>query len=146
MECAARCLASPYNDAIPPRVTYAARDFLSWLPSRPPVHAKIGGVHTSVLAALIILLLGIGAWGALRFTRWMAGQADRKVVLMAGVAAWTVLFGLLPFFLFAVTSGRVTAGIPPGAFERTIINLTPFTMLVSPMIGFIQGMVAAKND
>ena len=109
-------------------------------------HAKIGGVHTTVLAGLIVVLLGLGGWGALRFTRWMAGQADRKVVLMAGVAAWTVLFGLLPFFLFAVTSGRVTAGIPPGAIERTIINVTPFTMLVSPMIGFIQGMVAARND
>jgi len=101
-------------------------------------------VHTSVLAVLIVVLLLIGALGALRFTRWMSTQADRKVVLMAGVAAWTILFGLVPFFLFAVTSGRVTAGIPPGGLESAIINVTPFTMIVSPFIGFVQGMSARR--
>jgi hypothetical protein len=101
-------------------------------------------VHSSVLAVLIAVLLVAAAWGATRFTRWMSGQGDRTVVLMAAVAAWTVLFGLLPFLVFALNAKRVTDGIPLGSIEQVIINLTPFTLIFSPFIGFVQGMVVTR--
>jgi hypothetical protein len=55
-----------------------------------------------------------------------------------------VLFGLLPFVLLALTAEKVTGGIPLGAVEKVIINLTPFTLILSPFIGFVQGMVASR--
>jgi hypothetical protein len=97
-----------------------------------------------MLAILLALLLLGAGFGASRFTKWMASQGDRTVVLMASVAAWTVLFGLLPFVLLAIGAGRVTGGIPMGTIEKIIINLTPFTLILSPFIGFFQGMIVSR--
>lgn len=101
-------------------------------------------MHTSVLALLVALFLIAAGWAATRFSRWMAGRGDRTVVLMASVAAWTILFGLVPFVLLALSARRVTGGIPLGTIEKIIINLTPFTLLLSPFIGFVQGMVVSR--
>lgn len=59
---------------------------------------------------------------------------------MAAVAAWVILFGLLPFFAFALLVQRGTAsGSPPAAWEGFVLNLIPFALLAAPLVGFFEG-------
>ena len=57
-------------------------------------------MHPTLLALLEVLLLAGGSLAARWFVR-RVGRGERKLVVMASVSAWLVLFGLVPFSVFA---------------------------------------------
>lgn len=98
--------------------------------------------------AVSILLLGLliaGGLGAYRFTRWISGETGRNVSLIAAVAAWTILFGLAPFFPLAIFAGQFAEhcrGI--SSWRCLVLNVVIFTLIASPIVGFVHGMRASK--
>jgi hypothetical protein len=87
---------------------------------------------------LEIALLAAGALAARGFVR-RVGRGERKVVVLASMAAWLVLFGMIPFFAFAVflpAGGRGQAG----PFEALVLNVVPFALAVSPLVGLVQAL------
>ncbi|HVE76016.1 MAG TPA: hypothetical protein VND22_04510 [Actinomycetota bacterium] len=100
-------------------------------------------MSSSLIAAVVGTLLIAGGFGASRFTRWISKQGDRKIVLIAAVTAWFTLFGMTPFFAFAVLVGKASANsVPPIA--TFILNLVPFALVAAPFVGFVQGMRLTK--
>jgi hypothetical protein len=102
-------------------------------------------MHTTVLALLEILLLAAGALAARGFVR-RVGRGERKLVMMASVAAWLVLFGMVPFLVFAALvpaagPGRATAG----PVETLILNLVPLALVASPVAGVVQALRIASR-
>jgi hypothetical protein len=93
-------------------------------------------VHPTVLALLEVVLLSGGGLAARRFVR-RVGRGDRKLVLMASVAAWLVLFGMVPFSVFAAFVQPGTAG----PVETLILNLVPLALVASPALGIAQALV-----
>jgi hypothetical protein len=85
-------------------------------------------------------LLIAGAVGAFLFSRLAKRSLDRKAVLMASVASWLILFGMIPFFAFAILVYRVDSGAPPTAWQEFVLNTLPFALVVSPLAGFIHGV------
>lgn len=111
------------------------------------------------LALVETVLMPAGALAAMRFTRWVAGltqpegagtsagpsQVHRRVVLMAAVAAWVILFGMVPFTVFALfVRGAAGAAGPPPAWEAVVLNLVPLALVASPFAGFVQGMRVSR--
>jgi hypothetical protein len=95
-------------------------------------------MHPTLLALLEVLLLTGGSLAARGFVR-RVGRGERKLVLMASVAAWLVLFGLVPFSVFA-------AFVRPGAgqarpVESLILNIVPLALVASPVLGIVQALV-----
>jgi hypothetical protein len=91
-----------------------------------------------LLTILEILLLAGGGLAARRFVR-RVGRGDRTLVLMASVATWVVLFGLVPFAVFAafVRPGTEQAA---GPVETLILNLVPLALVASPALGVAQAL------
>ena len=101
-----------------------------------------------VIGLLVGLSLGLGGLVALRFTKWLCKDNDRKVVLMGGVTAWLVLFGLIPFALFAflVRNGTSGAELSDYGFPvRFVLGVLPFTLLASPVIGYLQALAVSRS-
>jgi hypothetical protein len=97
-----------------------------------------GGMHPTLLALLEVLLLASGGLAARRFVR-RVGRGERKLVLMASVSAWLVLFGLVPFSVFAAfTPGT---GQAAGPVETLILNMVPLALVASPALGIAQALV-----
>jgi hypothetical protein len=96
-------------------------------------------MHPTVLALLEVVLLSGGGLAARRFVR-RVGRGDRKLVLMASVAAWLVLFGMVPFSVFAAFVQRGTARTA-GPVETLILNLVPLALVASPALGIAQALV-----
>lgn len=95
----------------------------------------------SGLAGIEVALLIGGALGARSFTRRIARGGDRRVILMAAVAAWVILFGILPFVVFAIYARTVgPAGGRPVGWEVVVLNLIPFALVTAPFAGFVQGL------
>ncbi len=96
-------------------------------------------MHPTVLALLEVVLLAGGGLAARRFVR-RVGRGDRKLVLMASVAAWLVLFGMVPFWVFAafVRSGTERSA---GPVETLVLNLVPLALVASPALGITQALV-----
>ena len=103
-------------------------------------------MRLTVLAAAEVIVLALGAFGALRFVR-RVGRGDAKLVLMVAVSIWFVIFGLLPFFVFSVFVPR-TAATPgsAGPFETVVLNLVPWALAASPFIGIIQGFRQTRSQ
>jgi hypothetical protein len=95
-------------------------------------------VHPTLLALIEVLLLAGGALGALRFVR-RVGTGDRKLVLMVSASAWLVLFGMVPFGVFAAFIKPRTAQAA-GPVETLILNLVPLALVVSPVLGLLQAL------
>src|SRR5947208_12583869 len=95
-----------------------------------------GGMHPTVLALLEVVLLAGGGLAARRFVR-RVGRGDRKLVLMASVAAWLVLFGMVPFWVFAAFVGPGTER-SAGPVETLVLNLVPLALVASPALGIAQ--------
>jgi hypothetical protein len=95
-------------------------------------------MHPTLLAVLEVVLLCGGGLAARRLVR-RVGQGDRKLVLMASVAAWLVLFGVVPFCCFAafVRPGTAQAA---GPVETLILNLVPLALVASPALGIAQAL------
>jgi hypothetical protein len=96
-------------------------------------------VQPTLLSLLEVLLLAGGAFGARRFVR-RVGRGERGLVLMASVSAWLVLFGLVPFCVFAafVRPGTARAA---GPVETLILNIVPLALAASPVLGVAQAVV-----
>lgn len=104
-------------------------------------------MNTTLLSAVELVLLAAGALGALRFTRWIAREAGRGVILMAAVTAWVILFGIIPFFAFALFAPG--AGSPaghPSTWETFVLNLIPFALVAAPLAGFVNGMKVSRTS
>ena len=100
-------------------------------------------MSSSLIAAVVGVLLLAGGFAASRFTRWVSKQGDRKIVLIAAVTAWFTLFGMTPFFAFAILVGKASAAsVPPLA--TFVLNLVPFALVSAPFVGFAQGMKLTK--
>ncbi len=95
-------------------------------------------VHPTLLALAEIVLLAGGAAVSVRFVR-RVGRGDRKVVVMAAMAAWLVLFGLLPFGVFAALL-RPGTGQPAGPVEGLVLNAVPLALVISPVLGLVHGL------
>ena len=105
----------------------------------------MGECENLVVAITLVAILvgGLVVGGALVsgvFTRWLSKEHDRRVILMASVTSWFVLVGMVPFFVFALFVNRVGSRgtIPP--FASFLLNLVPFALVASPIIGFVQGL------
>jgi hypothetical protein len=99
------------------------------------------------IALVELCLLAGGAAGAAAFTRRVAGRIPPGPVLMAAVAAWIVLFGLVPFAGFALLVPRVGSGAAtPQGWTAVVLNLVPFALVAAPVIGFVQGLVAPRRQ
>jgi hypothetical protein len=96
-------------------------------------------MHPTLLALLEVLLLTGGSLAARGFVR-RVGRGERKLVLMASVAAWLVLFGLVPFSVFAVFV-RPGTGQVAGPVETLILNIVPLALVASPGLGIVQALV-----
>lgn len=101
-------------------------------------------MHPTLLALVEVLLLAGGASVAHRFVR-RVGRGERKLVLMASVSAWLVLFGMVPFVVFAafLPSGGVR-GVGP--FETLVLNLVPVALVLSPGVGIVQALRLTGRD
>ena len=95
-------------------------------------------MHPTLLALLEVLLLAGGGLTARRFVR-RVGRGDRKLVLMASVAAWLVLFGMVPFCIFAVFVQPGTSRAA-GPVETLVLNLVPLALVASPALGIAQAL------
>ena len=95
-------------------------------------------MHPTVLALLEVVLLAGGGLAARRFVR-RVGRGDRKLVLMASLAAWLVLFGMVPFCVFAafVRPGTERSA---GPVETLVLNLVPLALVASPALGIAQAL------
>jgi hypothetical protein len=95
-------------------------------------------VHPTLLALVEILLLAGGASAAHRFVR-RVGRGDRKLVLMASVSAWLVLFGMVPFVVFAafLPAGKAQGA---GPVETLVLNIVPLALVLSPALGLVQAL------
>ena len=89
------------------------------------------------------LLLVSGGAAAFWFSRLAKRSLDRRALLMASVASWLILFGMIPFFAFAILATRVDSGTPPAAWQEFILNVLPFALVLSPLAGFIHGVKLA---
>jgi hypothetical protein len=96
-------------------------------------------VHPTLLSLLEVLLLAGGAFAARRFVR-RVGRGERRLVLMASVSAWLVLFGLVPFSVFAAFL-RPGTGQAAGPLETLILNIEPLALVASPALGIAQALV-----
>ena len=96
-------------------------------------------MHPTLLALLEVLLLTGGSLAARRFVR-RVGRGQRKLVLMASVATWLVLFGLVPFSAFAAFVHPGTAQTA-GPVETLILNLVPLALVASPALGIVQALL-----
>lgn len=97
-------------------------------------------MNLTVLALVEIALLAGGAVASRRLVL-RVGRGDRKVVVMASVAVWLVLFGLVPFFVFALLLPAGQAGHPgAGPFETAVLNLVPFALVAAPLLGVLQAL------
>lgn len=97
-------------------------------------------MNLTLLALIEVALLSGGAGGSLRLVR-RVGRGDRKLVVMASIAVWLVLFGMLPFFVFAAALPPGHTGNPgAGAFETAVLNLVPWALVASPVLGVAQGL------
>lgn len=102
-------------------------------------------MSTTLLSVLELALLGAGALGAMRFTRWISRQADRSVVLMAAVTGWAILFGIIPFFGFALFAPAAASPAGrPAAWEAFVLNLIPFALVAAPLAGFVNGVKVSR--
>jgi len=101
-------------------------------------------VHPTLLALAEIVLLAGGAAASLRFVR-RVGRGDRKLVVMASVAAWLVLFGLVPFGVFSAFL-RHGAGPQAGPLESVVLNLVPWALVLSPVLGVLQALAITRAD
>ena len=95
-------------------------------------------MHPTPLSLLEVLLLAGGALAAQRFVR-RVGRGERKLVLMASVSAWLVLFGLVPFCVFAAFV-RPGTGQAAGPVETLILNVVPLALVASPALGIAQAL------
>lgn len=95
-------------------------------------------MHPTLLALMEILLLAGGASLARRFVR-RVGRGDRKLVVMASVSAWLVLFGMVPFVVFAafLPAGRAQG---TGPVETLVLNIVPLALVLSPALGVVQAL------
>lgn len=113
-------------------------------PGRPPTSlmggARILPVKVMVLAILVGGLIVGGALVSGAFTKWLSKEHDRRVILMASVTSWFVLVGMVPFFVFALFVNRVGSGGRVSSFASFLLNLVPFALVGSPIIGFVQGL------
>ena len=100
-------------------------------------------MHPTLLALLEVLLLTGGSLAARRFVR-RVGRGERKLVLMASVAAWLVLFGLVPFSVFAAFVRPGTAQVA-GPVETLVLNLVPLALVVSPALGVAQALALTSR-
>jgi hypothetical protein len=100
----------------------------------------------TLLSILEAVLLVGGAFGAFFGSRLVSRSQDRRATLMGSVAAWLILFGILPFFAFALLVERVTPepGGPAG-WEEFVLNVLPFALIVSPLAGFIHGVKLSEG-
>lgn len=57
---------------------------------------------------------------------------------MASISAWFILFGMVPFLVYALFAGQVAVD-RVGPVETFILNLIPWALAISPIIGFLQG-------
>ena len=96
-------------------------------------------MRPTLLTLLEVVLLSGGGLAARRFVR-RVGRGDRKLVLMASVAAWLVLFGMVPFSVFAAFVRPATAQTA-GPVETLILNLVPLALVASPALGIAQALV-----
>src|SRR5207253_8649922 len=103
--------------------------------SRP---CEDGGMRPTLLTLLEVVLLSGGGLAARRFVR-RVGRGDRKLVLMASIAAWLVLFGMVPFSVFAAFVQPGTAHTS-GPVETLILNLVPLALVASPALGIAQAL------
>lgn len=104
-------------------------------------------MSTTLLSVLELTLLGAGAFGAMRFTRWIARQADRPAVMMAAVTGWAILFGIIPFFGFALFApGAASPAGRPAAWESLVLNLIPFALVAAPLAGFVNGIKVSRRQ
>ena len=85
----------------------------------------------------------VGAAGAFWLSRMAKRALDRRALLMASVASWLILFGMIPFFAFAILVNQVDSGAPPTAWQEFILNVLPFALVLSPLAGFIHGVKLA---
>lgn len=94
----------------------------------------------TVLAVVEAALLVFGALSAGRAARWLSAKGDAKVVMMASLATWFILFGMVPFLVFALFATKVgpqTSGV--GSLDTFVLNLIPFALAASPVIGLVEG-------
>jgi len=97
-------------------------------------------VNLTLLALIEVVLLAAGAAGSVRLVRRI-GRGERKLVVMAAISVWLVLFGMVPFFVFAVALPPGHAGNPgAGAFETAVLNLVPWALVASPVLGVAQAL------
>ncbi|HWD08341.1 MAG TPA: hypothetical protein VHA57_04520 [Actinomycetota bacterium] len=95
-------------------------------------------MNLTLLALIEVVLMAGGAASSLRLVRKI-GRGERKLVVMASITVWLVLFGMVPFFVFALA-------VPPGhpgnpgapAFETAVLNLVPWALVASPVLGVAQ--------
>ena len=104
-------------------------------------------MHPTLLALAEIVLLAGGAAASVRFVR-RVGRGERKLVLMASVAAWLVLFGLVPFGVFSAFlrhGAGPHAGPHTGPVESVVLNLVPLALVLSPLLGVLQALVITRG-
>ena len=97
----------------------------------------------SVVEAVLVVGGGVGAFF---MSRLIARTQDRRATLMGSVAAWLTLFGIVPFFVFALLVDRVlpeTGG--PAGWQEFVLNTLPFALIVSPLVGFIHGVKLSEG-
>lgn len=98
----------------------------------------------NVVAVLIGGLILVGALVSGVFTRWLSKERSRGVILMASVTSWFLLVGMVPFFVFTLSVNRVGSAGTISAFATFMLNLVPFALVASPIIGFVQGLRLSK--
>lgn len=97
-------------------------------------------MNLTLLALIEVVLMAGGAAGSLRLVRRI-GRGERKLVVMASITVWLVLFGMVPFFFFALAVPPGHAGNPgAAAFETAVLNLVPWALVVSPVLGVAQAL------
>lgn len=103
-------------------------------------------MSVTMLAGIELLLLVAGALLARRLAAAMAKGGDSTVVLMSCVGSWFVLFGMVPFLVFALFVKRAASANEVGLFATAVLNVIPFAMITSPLIGFAHGMFLRKQQ
>ena len=102
-------------------------------------------MNLTLLAALEVALLAGGAAASWRVVG-RVGRGARGPVLLVAAATWLVLFGLVPFFAFALLVPAGTgSGHGAGAFETVVLNLVPWALLAGPALGVAQGLRATRR-
>ena len=102
-------------------------------------------MKVTLVAGLIGGLVVGGAFVSGAFTRWLSKEHDRRVILMASVTSWFVLVGMVPFFVFALFVNRVGDAGDISPVASFLLNLVPFALVGSPIIGFVQGLWLSRN-